>query len=256
MEDVVFNIFKKPRLKRGTLIEGLPGIGLVGKLAADHIVEEFKTEKICDLYSPLFPPQVNVKEDCTVELVKNELYQTRLGRENVIILVGDFQGITPDSQYILSEKILDFSISLGVKRVITLGGYGTGDLTKEPRVFGAATSVNIVSEFKKYGVEFRSGGSIVGASGILLGMSKFKGLDGVCLMGETHGQIIDAQSAKSILKVLMKVFDIDIDLAKMDEKLKDTEEAISELTRLIEMERTGYMDMQDKNIGEVSKYIR
>ena len=36
---------KKPKLKNPTLIEGLPGIGNVGKIAADFIVDELKAKK-------------------------------------------------------------------------------------------------------------------------------------------------------------------------------------------------------------------
>ena len=50
-------------LKDPVFIEGLPGIGHVGKLVADHLVRELNAEKIIEIYSHYFPPQVIVKED-------------------------------------------------------------------------------------------------------------------------------------------------------------------------------------------------
>ena len=38
---------KKPKLNNPILIEGLPGIGNVGKLAVEHLIEMTKAKKIC-----------------------------------------------------------------------------------------------------------------------------------------------------------------------------------------------------------------
>ena len=42
----------KVKLHNPILIEGLPGIGLVGKIAAAHMIAELKAEKVAELYSP------------------------------------------------------------------------------------------------------------------------------------------------------------------------------------------------------------
>lgn len=65
---------RKPRLKEPILIEGLPGVGHVGKLVAEHLVEELGAKKIMEIYSPHFPPQVIVEDDGTTRLVRNEVY--------------------------------------------------------------------------------------------------------------------------------------------------------------------------------------
>jgi proteasome assembly chaperone (PAC2) family protein len=53
---------KEVNLRDPILIEGLPGIGHVGKLVADHLVKELKAEKVVEIYSHHFPPQVMVLE--------------------------------------------------------------------------------------------------------------------------------------------------------------------------------------------------
>ena len=37
------------------LIEGLPGLGLVGKIAMRYLIKQLKAQKIAYLYSPHFP---------------------------------------------------------------------------------------------------------------------------------------------------------------------------------------------------------
>src|SRR5665647_3624047 len=58
-------------LKKPILVVGLPGVGLVGKLVAEHLVDELEAEKVMEVYSPHFPPQVLVNKDCTVRPVSN-----------------------------------------------------------------------------------------------------------------------------------------------------------------------------------------
>ncbi len=255
MEDVEINIIKKPQLKNAVLVEGLPGIGLVGKLAVQHMLDELKAKKFADLYSPHLPPQVFVQKDGTVKLVSMELYYWKGKKNDLILLVGDFQGITPKSQYLISEKIIEFCGKFGMKKIFTLGGLGTGSMTKTPKVFGAATSKKTVDEFKKQGVTFRGGGAIFGAAGLLIGLGMQKGYDGVCLMGETHGQIIDAKAAEAVLSVLTKILGVKIDMTKLENKAKETEEQINRVQKMVSEEETA-AKVQEKYIKETPTYIR
>ena len=255
MEDVVVRYLEKPKLKKTILIEGLPGIGLVGKLAADHMLDELKAKKFAELYSPYLPPQVAIKEDGIIKLVNNELYYWKGKKNDIILLVGDFQGITPDSQYRLSEKAIEVAQEFGLKRIITLGGLGTGEIAKIPKVFGAATDKKQVEELKEYGVVFRGGGAIFGAAGLLLGIGMLKNVPAACLMGETHGQVIDAKSAESVLKVLAKILDIKLEMKEINKKARETEEQLNKMSKALTDQKKA-MEKQQEFLDETPSYIR
>ena len=51
-------ILDKVKLKDPVLIEGLPGIGNVGRIAAGYLVSELNMKKFAELYSPHFLPLV------------------------------------------------------------------------------------------------------------------------------------------------------------------------------------------------------
>ena len=189
MDDVVIKyVTRKPRLNKPIFIEGLPGIGNVGKLAAEHLIEELNAKKFVEIYCKDFPPQVFINRDGTIKLVNNELYYWKAkkkGQKDLIILTGDYQGLSSEGQYELSDKILDIVESLGAKQIFTLGGYGLGREIEKPRVLGAATNRDLVKKLKKYGVVFREnepGGGIIGASGLLIGLGKLRGMEGACFM--------------------------------------------------------------------------
>ncbi len=238
MQDIEVSFSEKPVLNDPIFIEGLPGVGNVGKLAAEHLIEQLNATKFADIISKYFPPQVIVNDEGVIRLVSNELYYVkREGRSNdIVFLVGDYQGVTPEGQYMLSDRVLTIVKELGVNRIFTLGGYGIGKMVEKPRVLGAATDAALVDEMKNLGVVFSKGepgSGIVGASGLLLGLGKLYGMQSVCLMGETSGYFVDPRAAEVVLEVLVKELDVQIDyealrrkaqqIDRITERLKDME---------------------------------
>ncbi len=234
MEDIVVVFKDKPKLKEPILVEGLPGVGNVGKLAAEHLVDQLKAVKFADIFSKYFPPQVLVGDSGTIRLVSNEMYYVQRpdAANDIMILIGDYQGLTPDGQYELSDRTLKIAKEFGVKRVFTLGGYGLGKMIEKPRVLGAATDQELVEEMKKYGVTFSKGepgSGIVGASGLLLGLGVLYGVRSVCLMGETSGYFVDPKGAQAVLEVLAKILDVKIDFTELESKAEQIDMITSKL---------------------------
>jgi hypothetical protein len=252
MDVIVRRVTKrKPVLKNPIFIEGLPGIGNVGKLAVEHLIESIGAKKFAEVYSKDFPPQVFINPDGTVKLVRNELYYWKArgrGQRDLIMLTGDYQGLSSSGQYELAHAILKIAKDFHVKQIFTLGGYGLGREIREPHVLGAATSKKLVARMKKYGVVFREhepGGGIIGASGLLLGLgSRFYGIEGVCLMGETPGYLVDPKSAKAVLKILDKILNIEIDLSELEIKAKEIESIAQQLRDLEQRVREKPEDLQ------------
>jgi len=234
MEDIVVVFKDKPKLKDPIMVEGLPGVGNVGKLAAEHLVDQLKAVKFADIFSKYFPPQVLVNDSGTIRLVSNEMYFVKRddSAHDIVILIGDYQGLTPDGQYELSDRTLKIAKELGVKSIFTLGGYGLGKMIEKPRVLGAATDQELVEEMKKHGVTFSKGepgSGIVGASGLLLGLGNLYGIRSVCLMGETSGYFVDPKGAQAVLEVLAKILDVKIDFTELESKAEQIDMITSKL---------------------------
>ena len=123
------NILEEVELENPIFIEALPGIGHVGKLAADHMIDELGATKFAEIFSPTFPPQVLVKDEGVIENMLNELYYIKdLGEDNLdlIILVGNTQALSPEGQYLVCKDILEYVTGFGIDRIFTLGGMATG----------------------------------------------------------------------------------------------------------------------------------
>ncbi|MDR2866501.1 MAG: proteasome assembly chaperone family protein [Methanomassiliicoccaceae archaeon] len=237
MENIV-KFDERPDLRDPVFIEGLPGVGNVGKIAADHLAEKLNAKRFASVYSKHFPPQVTLDHECVAHLASNGLYYVKdAGKNDLIFLLGDFQGMTAEGQFELAEEFVTLAISMNVSKVFTLGGYGIGNVVEDPRVLGAVSSASMKPELERHGVTFVPGepsAGIAGASGLILGMAQVRGIDAACLMGETSGYFIDHKSSAVLLKVLMNILDVDIDTKELDERSQQMDEFTSKIKEIAE----------------------
>lgn len=229
--------FSPESLRSPVLIEGLPGIGQVGKLVAEYMIHMIGAEKIGEIHAIYFPPHVIIEENGVARLVRNELHLHRGETRDIIFLTGDYQSTSNEGHYLLTDAYLDIAADCNVQRIFTLGGFGVGHLVEEPRVFGAVNCPEIRDGIEQAGVVFQRdepGGGIVGAAGLMLGMGRLRGIDAVCLMGETSGYIVDPRSAAAVLSILSAILEITIDVTQLNDRAAEMEKAIE---GLIENER-------------------
>jgi hypothetical protein len=224
--------FKDKRPKEPILIEGLPGIGQVGKLVAEYMIHQLGAEKIGEIHSIYFPPQVILDESGLARLARNELYLYHTESKDLLFLVGDHQSTSNEGHYILADQYCEIAEELHVSRIYTLGGFGVGHLVNEPRVLGAVNRADLRGEIEAAGVTFNRdepGGGIIGAAGLMLGLSAQRGIDAVCLMGETSGYIVDPMAAANVLAVLSKLTGVQVDPTKLNDRAAEMEKAIESM---------------------------
>jgi uncharacterized protein (TIGR00162 family) len=248
-------MLEMPKLRNPTLICGFPGSGYVGKLAIDHMVEELKATPFANMFSSSFPPQVLIQSNGTTDLMKNVLYYFRGQTTDLILLSGDAQPVTPESEYEMAEEIAKICSQLGVKTIYTLAAYITGTFSKTPKVYGTSTTQKIVNEFEKFGVSIMSSGSITGMNGLIIGVGKRKGITGICLLGETSGYVVDAKASKVVLETLVKMLDLKLDLEGISKKAQDTEQLVKTIEEQMGQRAGGEslpLSQHDKKLGYIS----
>ncbi|MBN2566829.1 PAC2 family protein [Candidatus Woesearchaeota archaeon] len=220
-----------PKLNRPILIEGLPGIGNVGKVAVDFIVDELKAKRLLSLTSYHMPHSVFVNEDNLIELPQITLfYVKRKGKANdLLLLTGDVQPIDEVSCYEFSDLLLDQFQRLGGSDIITLGGIGLQEEPKEPKVYCTGTTAEAIGRYQKdsgmaanlYGIV----GPIVGVSGLLLGLAGRRSIAGVSMLAETfgHPMYLGVKGARGILQVLNAKLELGLDLEQLDKEIEELE---------------------------------
>ena len=255
-------IGKKPKLKNVVLVEGLPGIGNVGKVAVDFMIESLKAKKLYDIFSYTFPHSVFVNEENLVELPKIEIFYAKVKNNDLLLLSGDVQPIDEVSCYEFSEKILDIAEEFKAKEIVTLGGIGLHNLPKKIKVYCTGNNKAIVTKYKK-GTDLISElhgvvGPIVGVSGLLLGLAQKRKISAISMLAETlgHPMYLGVKGARGILKVLNKKLNLDINIKDLDKEINDIEkEMIKRTEELSEVSKQTAMKKMKGKIGGDVNYI-
>jgi len=241
-------------LKNPILIEGLPGLGMVGKIAVKYLIKQLKARKFAELYSPHFAYYVLVDSKGSISLLKNEFYYWRNenGENDLILLTGDSQAQTVEGQYEVADAILEFARKKNAKIIITVGGYRR-DVTGTPQVFASATSPEVLKKALDAGsISSPPGSPIVGAAGVLLGLAKFKQIDGICLLGETPGYMPDPKAAKSVLTVIMRMLGLKLDLTDLDREIYKIAQVEEELRRIEEQRKAAEREVWREEKEKIS----
>jgi hypothetical protein len=199
-------------------VEGLPGFGNVGRVAARYLIEFAHARFFAELYSPFFPDFVIVNKSGICRPPRYEFYTASVNNKHLIILTGDSQPSLDDvvAHYELCGEILDFVEKCGCEFVVTIGGVPVAN--PEKNVYVAATSEKLAADYMEKGAVIYGKGRIMGATGLILGLAKNRGLDGACLLGATTGVRVDRSAGHNVFKFLMKILGVEIKTERVQQK--------------------------------------
>lgn len=215
------------KIKEPILIEGLPGVGNVGKIAVDFMIDSLKAKKLMEITSYNFPHCVFVNEKSLVELPTIELYYKNLKNKTLLFLSGDIQPIDEKSCYEFCDKILDIFQKQKGKEIITLGGLATEKPSDIPQIFYAASNEKILKKYAKKQSDLV--GPIIGVSGLLIGLARKRKLNAISILAETYGHptYLGINSAKELLnflnlklKLKMNIKDLEKDIQEIESEFK------------------------------------
>jgi uncharacterized protein (TIGR00162 family) len=201
-----FNLLFTPGLEKPVFVQGLPGFGNVGKIAAELLIKFCGAKPFAEFYSPSFPDYVSVNAKGICRLPRYEFYAAPMERNDFVIMTGDTQPSFEDvvAHYEICSEILDFVEKLGCSFIVTVGGVPLAE--EKAQVYVAATSPRLAAEFMEKGAVIYSKGRIVGAAGLTLALAKEHNIDGICLLGATTGFRADRGAGFAVFKFLMKAF--------------------------------------------------
>ncbi len=230
---------EKPSPQKPKYVQGLLGVGQVGLLAARQLIDSLGAIKLAEIYSPefIYPgsqiPGVVYGPENRVELERDELYYD--SRNEIFILTGLYQGVTPKGYFEFANAILDICDEFGIEELYTLGGFGTGAPVEAPNVFAVLADGEMEASLKKKGVGVERTkapeGSlgVTGLAGVLVPMAERDGKKAACLLGETHGSYPDPKAAKAVLLKLSKILGVEVSIKNLDEQAGVMEREIKKL---------------------------
>jgi len=221
-------------LNKGVLIEGLPGIANVGKIAIDYIIEGLKPTLIYSITSDFFPSAVFVNSENLLETPKIEIYHKKINGKDFLFLSGNTQPVN-EASYEFCREIISLVSKWGCNTIVTTGGIGLLAPPEKPLVYCAGKDLKFIENFKKelkisHNV-FGAVGSISGVAGLLVGLSDPRKINGVVLLVETlaHPLYVGMEGANELLKVIEKKFKLGVNLKSYSKEMKDLSKSIQKL---------------------------
>lgn len=211
---------KKPP-KGAIVIEGFPGLGLVGTIATGFLLDHLKCEKIGSYYFE-DPPATLAVHACTLVDPIGIFYN----KEHNIVVVHAITSAA-GMEFKAADLILDLCDQIKASELITLEGVGSTD-GAETRGFFYTDHKQLYKTMEKLGIECLGEGIIVGVTAALVMRKRITTLS---LFAETHSKLPDSKAAAKIIEILDKFLDLDVNYEPL---LKQAQEFEKKLKGMIQ----------------------
>jgi proteasome assembly chaperone (PAC2) family protein len=244
------NYIQRPELHGPSMIAAWPGMGYLAKISADYLRRRLKASLFAEIkyYHNVL---VYSNGEANLAPIRHKLYASK--EHNLVICVGDAQPSIPEESLRLAEKITELALDLGVKRLYTMAAY-PNDFYETPEVYGIYTDASLKTELEAAGVKIlEAEGAVNGLNGVLIGVAKMHGIDGVCLMGDiTYANVPQHLSSKVVLEKLATLLNLEIDTDQLRIRAERIDASIKKRLDIYEDdEGEGFLG-EEKKLGYIS----
>ncbi|MEN3047723.1 MAG: PAC2 family protein [Candidatus Caldarchaeales archaeon] len=216
------------RLEGATFIEGLPGIGMVSKVAIAHILGVVRAKRVCRLYSPEFPTSAFVS-DGRIVLNFADIYAVE-EPSPTLVMYGTAQPSSSYGQYEFCSTVIELVKGMGAARVFTVGGLG-GRESISPRreVYCSSTDKAVLQKYVRLIDGQVYSGQIVGAAGILMNLAGMAGMENMGMLIEVSESTPDYYACRRAVQVLDRLANLGIGEVSVDDVISVSTRTIARL---------------------------
>ncbi len=185
---------KKIPLKKPVIIEGFPGIGMVGTICASYLAEKLKMDLVGSMHSSKFPPISAIHDYKPVSPAR--IYASK--KHNLIVLFSEFV-IPAEVVYGLSSTIMDFAKAKKASALYSLAGIASPEPTET--IYGIASTSRLADQLKKNKVELIREGATQGVSGVLIAECAARNFPAANLLVQSSAPLDPRASARLLDKM-------------------------------------------------------
>ena len=208
-----------------TLIEGLPGHGLVAAIAVDQITKQLDLEHYGNIASDEFPPVVTFEDGLVHDLVR-----VYAGEDPAVLtLESDLAlpepAFEPLSRCVLADLAAEFD------RAIFLAGAPAETAEQVGDVAGVATTEALVDDLVDAGIPVADEPGLVGGiTGALVRECYQADVPAVLLIVRAHPFLPDPEAAKSVIETALEpLVEFDIDTTALDEQADEIQQQMQQI---------------------------
>ncbi len=233
----LIKLYARPKLNSPNMLASWPGIGDVSLIVATYLRKKLDFKELGEIEPSHFFDAIGVvAKDNVIEAPqfpqsKFYYWKNKGGGSDIILFIGEDQPLTKG--YELANCVLDVGARFQAKRIYTCAAaLSRIHHTEQPRVWGVVTSQHMTEELEKYDLVQRSNLQIAGLNGLLLGVTKERDIEGICLLGEVpmHAtRIQNPVAALAVLQVLTRMLDIEVDVGELTQIANETADRLKQV---------------------------
>jgi len=246
----------EPELHQPDMIVGWPGIGDIGIITVNALRQQIEAEEFGEIepWDFFYPSKVIIRAGvlADVEFPGSKFYYKKLANRDILLFVGDEQPSGRNRVYAeggkayeMANLVLDVAEKFDCRRIYTSGAaVAITHHSLKSRVWAVATERKLLAEMKGYAntllmseVEGRNNlGNITGLNGLLIGIAKKRGFEGVCLMGEIPDYLSRVpfpypKASQSVLEVISAILGVSVDITTLDSMAAQMQGVITNVFR-------------------------
>jgi uncharacterized protein len=211
-------LWKKPQ--NVTIIEGLPGFGLVGTISTEFLLDHLKAEKIGYIWFSEMNPIIAIHDKKVVDplaIFYNKKY-------NLVILhaITNVKGV----EWKLASAIKEVAKKLKAKEVISIEGVGSVGKSKSSAYFYSKANS---AKWAKTGATQLEEGIVIGVTACLLLYQREVPIS--CVFAETTTGLPDSRAAARVIELLDKYLGLDVDYKPLLKKAEMFENKLKSLLK-------------------------
>src|SRR3989344_15372 len=218
--ELEFVELQKGSLEGYTLIEGFPGMGLVGTIAAKYLVEKLNYEYIGYIDSDIFLPVVRIHEGMPVRPAR--IYADR--KNKIAVLISE-QVISKKFTHLVAKKTAEWIKEKGISELISLSGVHAAEGEQKAVIYGIGANEKSMEQLREYKLMEIGEGITTGITALILLELRTSKVKAISILANVQ-LAADYKASAEVLRKLNEILGLNLNVEPLLEEAKETEKQL------------------------------
>jgi uncharacterized protein len=220
---------KEFEIEQPLLVCCFPSAGVVGTIAANTMIEQFKMDEVAHVRSKYMA-------SAAVFLDGRLRHPFRIygHKEKHLLVVTAELPVADEGLYSVSSALLDWGATVGVKETVILDGIPVQGLPSDRKVLYAAEEEKLRDLEKDDTMEILKKGIITGIAGSILSETLCRDMVGFALLTPAIAMIPDPEGAVQLLQALNRLYHVNVDVTELKESAVEIRKKMEEMAQQVD----------------------
>lgn len=216
-------------MKSPLLVCCFPSAGVIGTIAANTMIEQFKMVEVAHVRSR-YMPSAAVFLDGRLR----HPFRIYASEEKNLIVVTAELPVAEEGMYVVSSALLDWATTMGVKETVILDGIPVQGIPTNRKVLFAAEEEKIAELEEDEEMEILQKGIITGIAGSILSETLCRDLVGFALLTPAIPMMPDPEGAVQVLKALNRLYDVGVEVSELEDSAEQIRKKMEEVAQQVD----------------------